>query len=113
VRWIKEPKVGEQRLGIQFFHQSFKLYKGVLMGTKDDDNLMRSWPVLIKPGKQSHTAAFPDSKIYKNMAFMLMNEGKGAHFKVIEILKKGPNYSFCKIVPAEELASGKLDFNKG
>lgn len=112
VRWIKEPKVGEQRLGIQFFQQNFKLYKGVLLGTKDDENLQRNWPVLVKPGKETHTAVFPDPKVYKNMTFMLMNEGKGAHFKVIDVMKKGPNYSFCKIKPAEELASGKLDFSQ-
>jgi len=111
VRWIREPKSGEQRMGIQFFNQKFKLYKGVVLGSKDDEHLSRSWPVLIKPGKPHHTAVFPDPKIYKNMAFMLMHEGKGAHFKVLSVLKKGPNYSFCKIGPAEELTtSHRFDF---
>jgi len=112
VRWIKEPKSGEQRMGIQFFHKHLKLYRGVLMGTKDDEQLGRSWPVLVKPGKEQHMAVFPDPKIYKNMAFMLTNEGKGAHFKIIEVLKKGPNYSFCRIAPAQELATGTFDFNR-
>jgi len=103
VRWIREPKSGEQRLGIKFFHQDFKLYKGVMLGGKDDEGLSRQWPVLVKPGQPHHTAVFPDPKIYKNMTFMLSNDGKGAHFKVIKVMKSGPNYSFCKVGIADEI----------
>lgn len=104
VRWIREPKSGEQRMGIKFFRQDFKLYKGVMMGTRDEeDGLARNWPVLVKPGQPHHTAVFPDPKIYKNMTFMLTNDGKGAHFKVIKVMKSGPNYSFCKVGVAEEV----------
>jgi len=111
IRWIREPKPGEQRMGIKFFHQDFKLYKGVLMGGGNDDSqLSRSWPVLVKPGEPHHTAVFPDSKIYKNMGFMLTHDGKGAHFKVLQIMKTGPNYTFCKVGVAEELAK-KLSFD--
>ncbi len=113
VRWIREPKPGEQRMGIKFFHQNFKLYKGVLMGSHSDDGqLSRSWPVLIKPGEASHTAVFPDNKIHRNMTFMLTHDGKGAHFKVIRIMKTGPNYTFCKVGVAEELVQAKsFDFS--
>jgi len=112
VRWIREPKSGEQRMGIQFFHQDFKFYKGVMMGSRDEeDGLSRQWPVLVKPGKPHHTAVFPDPKIYKNMTFMLTNDGKGAHFKVIKVMKSGPNYSFCKVGIAEEIAHrAKFEF---
>ena len=104
VRWIREPKSGEQRMGIKFFHQDFKLYKGVMMGTREEDGLSRQWPVLVKPGQPHHTAVFPDPKIYKNMTFMLTHDGKGAHFKVIKVMKSGPNYSFCKVGIAQEIA---------
>lgn len=105
VRWIKEPKPGEQQLGIQFFHQEFKLYKGVMIGGKEDAQLSRSWPVLVKPGKPNHTVVFPDCKVFKNMTFMLTHDGKGAHFKILKVMKTGPNYSFCKVGLAEELVT--------
>ncbi|MES0371497.1 MAG: hypothetical protein ABUK11_04405 [Mariprofundaceae bacterium] len=112
VCWIKEPKPGEQRLGIQFFHQAFKLYKGVMLGGNDDTHLSRSWPVLVKPGKPNHTVVFPDCKVFKNMTFMLTHDGKGAHFKILKVMKTGPNYSFCKVGIAEELVTThSFDFN--
>ncbi|MFC1567927.1 hypothetical protein ACFL3K_01835 [Pseudomonadota bacterium] len=114
IRWIKEPKSGELQMGIKFLQQELKLYKGTLLGQQsgDDINQTRSWPVLIKPGKPYHTAIFPDSKVHKNMAFMLSDEGKGAHFKVVKVMKIGPNFSFCKIAPVEELKpTEKLDLN--
>ena len=111
VRWIREPKSGEQRMGIKFFHQDFKLYKGVMLGGNPDEGLSRNWPVLIKPGQPHHTAVFPDPKIYKNMTFMLSHDNKGAHFKVAKVMKGGPNYTFCKIAPIEEFeAKSRLDF---
>ncbi|MDX8403660.1 MAG: hypothetical protein R8K54_04550 [Mariprofundaceae bacterium] len=105
VCWIKEPKPGEQRLGIQFFHQQFKLYKGVMLGGSEDGQLSRSWPVLVKPGKPNHTVVFPDCKVFKNMTFMLSHDGKGAHFKILKVMKIGPNYSFCKVGLADELTT--------
>ena len=105
IRWIKEPKSGELQMGIKFLQQDLKLYKGTLLGQKsgDDINQVRSWPVLIKPGNPYHTAIFPDSKVYKNMTFMLSDEGKGAHFKVAKVMKTGPNFSFCKIAAVQAL----------
>ena len=113
IRWIKEPKSGEIQMGVKFLQQELKLYKGTLLGqTGDDINQTRSWPVLIKPGKPHHTAVFPDQKVHKNMVFMLSDEGKGAHFKVVKVMKTGPNYSFCKIGSVEELKpKERLDFN--
>ncbi|MCF7821902.1 MAG: hypothetical protein K9M17_05630 [Mariprofundaceae bacterium] len=114
IRWIKEPKQGELKMGIKFLQQELKLYKGTLLGRKSDDdiNQSRSWPVLIKPGNPYHTAIFPDSKVHKNMTFMLSDEGKGAYFKVAKVMKTGPNFSFCKIAAAEALKeTEKLDFN--
>jgi len=104
ISWLKEVKVGEQRMGIHFFKHDFKLYQGVIMGgVTDDKNMARSWPVLVKPGKRYHTAVFPDSRIFKNMTFVLKRDGKGAYFKVVEITKNGGNYCICAITPAEEL----------
>jgi len=101
VRWLKEPKPGEQRMGIKFFQHEFKNYKGTIVGggTEEMSN-KRSWPVLVKAGKKFHTALFPDCRVFRNMVFLLTQDGKGAHFKVIKVTKGGPNYCMCDIVPA-------------
>ncbi|MDT8375754.1 MAG: hypothetical protein RQ867_03335 [Mariprofundaceae bacterium] len=114
IRWIRQPKSGELQMGIQFLQQELKLCKGTMLGQKsgDDINQTRSWPVLIKPGNPYHTAIFPDSKVHNHMAFMLSDEGKGAHFKVVKVMKTGPNFSFCKIAAAAALnAAEHLDVN--
>jgi hypothetical protein len=114
IRWIKEPKPGEQRMGIEFFGSDFRLFKGTMLGANTEDKEMtesRSWPVLVKPGKKFHTVFFPDNKIFRTMTFMLAQEGKSSYFKVIEVVKTGPNYSLCKVVPASMEKSKQIDFS--
>ncbi len=113
IGWLKEVKVGEQRMGIKFFKHEFKLYQGMIMGgAADDASITRNWPVLVKPGKRYHTAVFPDCRIFQNMAFVLKKDGKGAYFKVVEITKGGANYCICSITPAQELKNTQnLDFS--
>lgn len=113
VGWLKEVKAGEQRMGIHFFTGEFKLYQGMIMGGAiDDSGMTRSWPVLVKPGKRYHTAVFPDCRIFKNMGFILKQDGKGAYFKVVEITKSGGNYCICSITTAKELETTQnFDFN--
>jgi len=114
ISWLKEVKLGEQRMGIHFFEQEFKLYQGMIMGgAADDTSLARSWPVLVKAGKRYHKAVFPDCRIFKNMAFILRQDGKGAYFKVVDIIKSGANYCICSITPAKELKTTQsLDFGE-
>ncbi len=103
IRWIKEPKPGEQRMGIAFFGQGYKLFRGSLLGGRAEDAYLaerRSWPVLLKPGKHFHTAIFPENRIFRAMAFMLSQKEKMGYFKVAEVTKTGPNYCICKVVPA-------------
>lgn len=114
ISWLKEVKVGEQRMGIHFFKHDFKLYQGMIMGggAADDKSMARSWPVLVKPGKRYHTAVFPDCRIFQNMTFILRQDGKGAYFKVVEITKGGGNYCICSITPAKELKTTQnFDFS--
>ncbi len=113
IRWIKEPKPGEQRMGIEFIRERYKLVKGALIGGGDDLTAHRSWPILIKPGKKHHLALFPDPRIFRNMAFVVSHEGKSAHFKVQRVIRSGPNYSLCEIVRAEELKTSRgFDFSE-
>ncbi|MDX8396357.1 MAG: hypothetical protein R8K22_08095 [Mariprofundaceae bacterium] len=114
VRWIKEPKPGEQKIGVEFFKYDYKLYKGaVLGGDSGDMSKGRSWPVLIKPGKPTHTAVFPDSRILKGLAFLLSKDSKSAHFKVQEVIERGRNYTICKVLPSKDtLNAGNMDTDR-
>jgi len=104
VRWIKQPKSGEQRMGIEFFSETYRLVRGALVGGSEEGTRMRSWPLLIKPGKEFHFVLFPDPKVYRNMAFVISADGKSAHLKVKEIIHSGQNYSLCKVIRAQEMS---------
>ncbi len=112
VRWIKEPKPGEQRMGVKFLRGRMKLFKAGLVGGGDELTEKRTWPVLVSPGSKGvHLAVFPDARIFNKMAFVLLHDGERLHYKVRRVRKQGPNYSICEIVPAEEMREGKrLDF---
>jgi len=108
IRWMKEIKPGEQRMGIEFFQNDFKLYKGAILGGGSaDTSAARSWPVLVKAGKPYHTALFPDYRMFHDMVFLLTQDGKGAHFKVVEVKQSGANYCICAIAPVKELPTSK------
>ncbi len=113
IRWIKEPKPGEQRMGIKFFNQKFKLVKGGMKGGGDELTEKRSWPILIKPGSKATLAIFPDARIYKNMSFVISHEGKSVHLKVQKVVRTGVNYTICHVVKPKELdISGSFDFGQ-
>lgn len=108
IKWIKHPKSGEQRIGIEFLRRKFSLFKGVLIGGSTEEmGANRSWPVLVRAGDPYHLAIFPDNRIFKNMVFLLHNEKKSAHFKVVEIMRSGTNFAQCKISTVAELDNGK------
>ena len=102
IRWAKEVKSGEQRLGIEFLQGRLQLVKGMILAGGENMDLNRSWPVLITAaGKGFYTALFPDNRIYRNMTFALMKDNKRAHYRISRIVKKGPNYSLCDCVRAK------------
>ncbi len=109
IRWVKEHKSGEQRIGIAFFQprpaqqrQAFILAKAIVLGGNKDLQEKRTWPILIKPHKSSHIAIFPDRNIYKNMSFMVLQDDQhNQHFKVQQIMIAGANYTRCEIIPAK------------
>jgi len=106
IRWMKEIKPGEQRMGVEFFSESFKLYKGAILGGGSaDTSTARSWPVLVKAGKPYHTALFPDCRIFHDMTFLLTQDGKGAHFKVVEVEQGGTNYCICSITAVKNTST--------
>ncbi|MDX8408188.1 MAG: hypothetical protein R8L58_07375, partial [Mariprofundaceae bacterium] len=114
IRWIKEPKPGEQRMGIKFFNKKFKLVKGGMIGGGDELTEKRSWPILIKPGSKGNLAIFPDARIFRNMTFAIAHEGQNVHLKVKEVIKTGTNYTICNVVKPKELdTSGSFDFSQG
>jgi hypothetical protein len=113
IRWFKEPKPGEQRIGLHFIREKYRLMKGAMMGGAEDDSIKgRAWPLLVKPGRHDLTVIFPDAHIMRKMAFIISDESKSAHFKVQSVVETGPNYAIVKAVRAEELhTSQRLDFD--
>ncbi len=113
VRWYKEPKPGEQRMGLQFLREKYRLMKGALMASTDDDMLQsRAWPVLVKPGKPEITVIFPDISVMRGTVFTLSEEERRAHFRVTHVLDAGVNYVKAAAVRAKEaVVSQELDFS--
>ena len=101
VRWFKEPKAGEQRIGIEFLKGQFQLARCTILGGSSDLSHIRTWPLLIMPGKGSVTAIFPFPKTTKGMTFALSFNHVDRHFKVAKILHAGPNATICSIVQAD------------
>ena len=101
VRWAKEIKTGEQRLGIEFLQGRLQLVNGLMLAGGDNMELKRSWPVLITAaGMGNHTALFPDPRVYRNMTFGLLKDEQQVHYRIKQVLHKGVNYSLCNIVRA-------------
>jgi len=113
IRWFKEPKPGEQRVGLQFIRAKYRLMKGAMIGGAEDDSIQgRAWPILVKPGKKDLTIIFPDARIMQRMAFIIADDSKSAHFKVQSVIETGPNYTIVKAVHAQEMQSSqKLNFD--
>jgi len=114
ISWFKEPKPGEQRIGLQFIREKYRLMKAAVMGGAEDESIQgRAWPILVKPGKKELTIIFPDAHIMRRMAFIISDESKSAHFKVQKVVETGPNYAIVKAVRAKEMkASQELDFSQ-
>jgi len=108
VRWSRIAKAGEQRLGIEFLQGRLQLLKGMILAGNENMDLNRSWPVLITAaGGDSHSAIFPDHRIYRNMIFALINNNRKVHYKVSRVIVKGPNYSLCEIKRAKVKGSAE------
>ena len=98
VRWARHSRGGELRLGIEFLRGRLQLVQGMILASSENMDLNRSWPIIITAaGSDSHTALFPDNRIYRNMTFALVKGERKAHYIVKQILHKGENYSLCEI----------------
>jgi len=100
IRWARESRNGEQRIGIEFFDSDYKLAKASLARGQREIDHQHVLPILVKPGKSLHTVIFPASRIYKDMTFMISQDDQHAYFKVREITVTGQNYTQCEIVRA-------------
>jgi len=102
IRWVRENRSGEQRIGIEFFDAHHKLSKAALAQGQREVDDRPALPVLVKPGKTMHTTTVPGTKVYKDMTFMIVHGHQRAHFKIREITHTGQNYTRCEIVRARQ-----------
>jgi hypothetical protein len=101
VRWTKQIKTGETRLGLMFLRHAFKRLHGYAKtGGSDDMGVIRKWPLLIIPGNQQLFAYFPEATIFPDMLFIISGREEDIHFKVLEVDERGPNFCRCRIVRA-------------
>ncbi|MDX8411515.1 MAG: hypothetical protein R8K46_06585 [Mariprofundaceae bacterium] len=101
VRWVKEIKPGEHRMGVEFFRPHVHLGKGALLGYADPREA-RHWPLLLERRKDGLNIWFPDLRIMKGSTFSLtLKDGDPIHLKVSEVLHTGANYIQCLAVHAE------------
>ncbi|NWF35692.1 hypothetical protein [Mariprofundus sp. KV] len=105
VRWMKQSRSGEQRLGIELYRQPVKMVQASIESGSNAMNAKRSWPLLILPAKGSLTAWFPENRVYRNMVFVIRNGDESIHFKIKEIVESGPNYCRCTVVRARTSGS--------
>ncbi|MDQ6999528.1 MAG: hypothetical protein Q9M12_01405 [Mariprofundus sp.] len=101
IRWARESRNGEQRIGIEFFDSDYKLAKASLARGQREIDHQYVLPILVRPGKSLHTVIFPATRVYKDMTFMISQDDQYAHFKVREITVTGQNYTQCEIVRAK------------
>lgn len=105
VRWMKQSRNAEQRLGIELFRQPVKVVQANIESGSKAMNAKRSWPLLILPANGSLTAWFPENRVYRNMVFIIRNGDKNIHFKIKKIIESGPNYCKCTVVRARTSGS--------
>jgi|GEM_PF-1498188 len=109
VRWIKEMKPGEHRVGIEFFTEHYHLIKGSLPHAPNEDlGDRRAWSLLLKQGTVEHTVIFPDAEVEQGMAFDLYQGGRSARFQIAAIIEKGPNYTITRAVKGKEIEIAPL-----
>jgi len=101
VRWFKEEKPGEHHLSIQFLKDQCQLAQATMDAVDQGLRSKRTWPILIKPGKDSITAIFPDLHIARKMTFAISSKGKSVYFKVKDVIASGPNATVCRMVRAK------------
>jgi len=109
VRWIRYPKLGEQKMGLEFYHRPYVIVQAVML-TVGDTKKHRHWPVLATFEDDGiHTILFPDKLIFKGMVFSIADDEMGGFFKVMNVRSTGPNYSVCRVRRASELDTENID----
>lgn len=102
VRWFKQPKPGEQRMGVEFLREEARLLKGAVVGAGHEHQDRRSWPILVRRGTAPLAALIPDTNISRDLSFLLTDAGKSVYCKVKDVLEAGPNFCRCLIDRAQQ-----------
>ncbi|MDX8382571.1 MAG: hypothetical protein R8M45_00735 [Ghiorsea sp.] len=109
IRWIRYPKLGEQKVGLEFYQRPHVIVRAAMLSVGDTKK-HRSWPVLATFEDDGiHTILFPDKLIFKGMVFSIVDDAMGGFFKIMNVRSTGPNYSICRARRASELDTKSLD----
>ena len=96
VRWIREIKHGEFRVGLEFFDLDCAVIRGAVIGRVDRINA-RSWHLLVESSDENRIW-FPETEVNEGMQFTQYLEGKGGiRSHIVKVLEKHGNYSLCQV----------------
>lgn len=106
IRWKREIKHNEWRVGIEYFEPDCDVVRGTVIGRNEHVN-SGSWALLIERRDPSRVW-FPEPRVKEGMRFFEYIDGKGGiRCHVIKVLSKHGNYCLC------EVEKDKQQDNKG
>ncbi|MFQ5355881.1 MAG: hypothetical protein ACE5DY_05245 [Mariprofundaceae bacterium] len=93
IRWFREPKTGEQRLGIEFLQGKQRLMKASLAGgTMEPMYDLAPWHVIAEQAIHSLRVLSPEKDIFEGTVLNISNADQENQYKVSHIIQTGPNY---------------------
>jgi len=104
IRWFREPKPGEQRLGIEFLRGHFRSINASVAGAGAIVSLkmIPPWPVIAERRLDSLRVFSPEKNIFAGSILNFSNTDHPGPYKVNHIIRTGPNYILFIATPAEK-----------
>jgi len=103
IRWFREPRQDEQRMGIEFLQGNFRLIKASLTGAGLITSLkmIPPWPVIAERRLDSLRVFSPEKNISTGKILNFSNTDHPGPYKVHHIIRTGPNYILFIATPTD------------
>ncbi len=109
IRWFREPKTGEQLLGIEFLQGKQQLMKASLTGgTIESMHDLTPWHVMVEQAMHSLRILSPEKDVFEGIVLNISTADQDNQYKVSHIIQTGPNYTLF----LADLLSGKQQIVK-
>jgi len=103
IRWFREPRPDEQRLGIEFLQGAFHSIKASLTGAGSIVSLkmIPPWPVIAERRLDSLRVFSPEKNISTGKILNFSDTDHPGPYKVRHIIRTGPNYILFIATPTD------------